>query len=124
MGEQFEFIDSSSTRFQWDVWFGVDLTQTEVGVGRLRYPDENFAREIMNLYTIGQHELEPDGTEIRDEFGRPVQTYNYADVTSNARVWTGFVNAPRRGNTEELFRAAKSGFAPLRIDIDMYVLPL
>ena len=75
---------------------------------------------MIQLYTIGLHELELDGSETRDEFGRLVQTYTNVDIMTNARIWTGFVYTTRRGNTEELFRAAKSRFEPLRIDIDRY----
>jgi uncharacterized protein (DUF1800 family) len=45
MGEQFNFVLSSSMRYQ-----GV-LMNTTI------YPDENFAREIMQLYTVGLHEI-------------------------------------------------------------------
>ena len=74
----------------------------------------------MQLFTIGLHQLEFDGSETRDEFGRMIQTYTNEDIMTNARIWTGFVYTARRGNTEELFRSAKSRFEPLRIDIDRY----
>ena len=115
MAEQFNFVDSASTRFHWDVWW-----DKETGVGRLVFPDENFAREIMQLFTIGLKEIDLDGSETRDEFGRTIQTYTNEDIMTNARIWTGFVYTARRGNTEELFRASKSRFEPLRIDIDRY----
>lgn len=55
-----------------------------------RLPDENYAREIMQLFTIGLHELNPDGTEKRGADGRPIETYGQADVTNLARVFTGW----------------------------------
>jgi uncharacterized protein (DUF1800 family) len=57
-------------------------------IGRL--PDENYAREVMQLFTIGLYQLNPDGTEKRGADGRPVETYDQADVTNLARVFTGY----------------------------------
>lgn len=55
-----------------------------------RLPDENYAREVMQLFTIGLYQLNPDGTEKRGADGRPVETYGQADVTNLARVFTGY----------------------------------
>ncbi|MEF7612935.1 DUF1800 family protein [Aquincola sp. MAHUQ-54] len=55
-----------------------------------RVPDENFARELMQLFTIGLHELNIDGTPRRDAAGRPIETYGNADVSALARVFTGW----------------------------------
>jgi uncharacterized protein (DUF1800 family) len=55
-----------------------------------RLPDENYAREVMQLFTIGLHELNPDGTEKRGADRRPIETYGQADVTNLARVFTGW----------------------------------
>ncbi|WP_056273521.1 MULTISPECIES: DUF1800 family protein [unclassified Roseateles] len=55
-----------------------------------RMPDENFAREVMQLFTIGLHELNIDGTPKRDGFGNPVETYTNADVLALAKVFTGW----------------------------------
>ncbi len=53
------------------------------------YPDENFAREIMQLFSIGLWELNPDGTRILTN-GQPMATYDNSDITELARVFTGF----------------------------------
>ena len=55
-----------------------------------RLPDENYAREVMQLFTIGLYELNPDGSPKRGEGGRPIETYGQADVTNLARVFTGY----------------------------------
>ncbi|HEY1084117.1 MAG TPA: DUF1800 family protein, partial [Prosthecobacter sp.] len=55
-----------------------------------RYPDENYAREIMQLFTIGLWQLNPDGTQKLDEEGHPIATYTNAEITQLARVMTGF----------------------------------
>ena len=54
-----------------------------------RYPDENYAREIMQLFTIGLWELNPDGTQKLDGNGEPIPTYDNDDITSLAKVFTG-----------------------------------
>ena len=53
------------------------------------YPDENFAREIMQLFTIGLWELNPDGSRKQNSQGQPIPTYSNADITELARVFTG-----------------------------------
>jgi uncharacterized protein (DUF1800 family) len=53
------------------------------------YPDENFAREIMQLFSIGLWELNPNGTRQLDGVGQPIPTYNNGDITELARVFTG-----------------------------------
>ncbi len=55
-----------------------------------RYPDENYAREIMQLFSIGLFELNPDGTRKQDENGDDIPTYDNDDITNFARVFTGF----------------------------------
>ena len=52
-------------------------------------PDENYAREIMQLFTIGLDELNPDGTPRLDGRGRSIPTYDNDDVVGLARVFTG-----------------------------------
>ena len=79
-----------------------------------------FYSIYFQLFTIGMHELNSDGTEARDEFNRPIQTYDNYDIMTNARVLTGFVYTARRGNTEELFRSNKSRMSPMRITIDAH----
>ncbi len=54
-----------------------------------QYPDENYAREVMQLFTIGLWELGPDGEQKRDANNNPIPTYDNADVEELARVFTG-----------------------------------
>lgn len=55
-----------------------------------RSANENFAREIMQLFTIGTVELKADGTPILDAGGTPVPTYTQADIKALARIFTGW----------------------------------
>ncbi|RUP28569.1 MAG: DUF1800 family protein, partial [Curvibacter sp.] len=53
-------------------------------------PDENYARELMQLFTIGLVQLNPDGTAKTRADGTALETYTQADVTGLARVFTGW----------------------------------
>lgn len=65
-----------------------------------RVPDENYAREVMQLFTIGLVELQPDGTPRLDANGRARDSYTQDTVTNLARVFTGWrLDAPRPGET-------------------------
>ena len=53
-------------------------------------PDENYARELMQLFSIGLVELNLDGTEKLDNSGQPIPTYNQAIIEGFAHVYTGW----------------------------------
>jgi uncharacterized protein (DUF1800 family) len=53
-------------------------------------PDENYAREVMQLFTIGLYQLNDDGTQKLDGNGNPIPTYSNNDVMGLAKVFTGF----------------------------------
>lgn len=53
-------------------------------------PDENFAREVMQLFSIGLYQLNSDGSLQLDAGGQPVPTYGDADVKGLAKVFTGW----------------------------------
>jgi uncharacterized protein (DUF1800 family) len=55
-----------------------------------RDPDENYAREVMQLLTIGLNQLNPDGTPQLDGTGNPIPTYGLNDVVGMAKIFTGF----------------------------------
>jgi uncharacterized protein (DUF1800 family) len=77
-----------------------------------RMPDENFAREIMQLFTIGLHELNNDGTPKLDATGQPIETYTSADVMALAKVFTGYSWAfPDTQLDESTFRWADPDYS-------------
>lgn len=53
------------------------------------HPDENFAREVMQLFTIGLFELEENGQRKKDAFGNDIPTYDNTDIKEFAKVFTG-----------------------------------
>lgn len=65
-------------------------------------PDENYAREVMQLFSIGLIERHPDYFIKLDENGLPIQTYTQTDITELSRVFTGWglgVQAVGEGET-------------------------
>jgi uncharacterized protein (DUF1800 family) len=55
-----------------------------------RVPDQNYAREVMQLFSIGLYQLNPDGTLVLDGSGQPIETYGPNDIVGLSRVFTGF----------------------------------
>lgn len=55
-----------------------------------RNPDENYAREVMQLMTIGVVQLNQDGTPKTDNQGRPLPSYTTDDIAGLAKVFTGY----------------------------------
>jgi len=53
------------------------------------HPDENYAREIMQLFSIGLFELNQDGTRKLTEQGKPIPTYDNKDIKEFAKIFTG-----------------------------------
>lgn len=54
-----------------------------------RVPDENYARELLQLFTIGLVELNLDGTPVVNPDGTQVEIYDNGDITELAKVFTG-----------------------------------
>ena len=59
-------------------------------------PDENYARELMQLFSIGLVQLNIDGTPVLDAQNQPIPTYDQAVIEGFAHVFTGwhFAGAP------------------------------
>lgn len=61
--------------------------------GRFGQPDENYAREILQLFSIGLVELNLDGTPKLDQNGNEVETYTPDTIQNLARIFTGWIYA-------------------------------
>ena len=75
------------------------------------FPDENFAREIMQLFTIGLWQLNPDGSRKLDASGNFIPTYSNRDITELARVFTGLAF----GNNENFLLYPRDFTVPMRM---------
>lgn len=67
----------------------------DAGGGLTVSPDENYAREIMQLFSIGLVLRHPDGSLILGADGLPISTYDQNDISEMARVMTGFTHGAR-----------------------------
>jgi uncharacterized protein (DUF1800 family) len=65
-------------------------------------PNENFARELLQLFTVGVFKLNMDGTIQKDGAGRPVPTYDADTIKGFSRVFTGWTYPVRPGNTPQV----------------------
>mmetsp|Transcript_20151 Transcript_20151/g.41987 ORF Transcript_20151/g.41987 Transcript_20151/m.41987 type:complete len:2123 (-) Transcript_20151:67-6435(-) len=81
------------------------------------FPDENYARELMQLFTIGLFKLNVDGTHALTSEGHSIQSYDNDDIMAFSRVWTGFIREDKRGNIETSSGDnSANSVDPLRID--------
>lgn len=69
-----------------------------------RQPDENYAREVMQLFTIGLYELNADGSNRLDAKGQPIDTYDQSTITNMARVYTGWDFDPTSATATNLLQ--------------------
>lgn len=70
-----------------------------------RLPDENYAREVMQLFSIGLFSLNSDGTVKTDANGKAIESYTQDTVSQLARCFTGWnLNAPRGETGPEFVR--------------------
>lgn len=85
-------------------WLGNQKEDPATG----RNPDENYAREVMQLMTIGLYQLNLDGSVRTDSLGRPLPTYTADDISGLAKVFTGYsYYSPNPSNAT--FRAGRNG---------------
>jgi uncharacterized protein (DUF1800 family) len=76
--------------------------------------NENYPRELMQLFTIGLNELNPDGTLQLDGSGNPIPTYTEAQVQAFARAYTGWTYATSTGGSPTKFpNGTPNYFAPM-----------
>jgi uncharacterized protein (DUF1800 family) len=75
------------------------------------FPDENYAREVQQLFSIGLWELNQDGTQRLGTNGLPIPTYDNSHITEFARVFTGLSFGPTN--------AISFLFAPMNFEVPM-----
>ncbi len=72
-------------------------------------PNENYAREVLQLFSIGLYELQPDGSQKLDASGQPIPTFDQNTIEGFASLFTGWSYPPLPG-------ATPSFFAPVNFD--------
>jgi uncharacterized protein (DUF1800 family) len=85
-----------------------------------RSPDENYAREVMQLFTIGLYQLNIDGTLKLDAFGKPIETYDNTDIQGLAKVFTGWNTATGTDPTGDLVPAAYRQGLPMTLNASLH----
>ena len=78
-----------------------------------RFPDENYAREIMQLFTIGLYELKLDGRSKKTLQGQLIPTYDNETIKSFARIFTGLTHPPSVDNNYNTFRSGNDWTLPM-----------
>lgn len=64
-------------------------------------PNENYARELLQLFTIGLYKLNQDGTQQLDSSGQPIPTYDQTTVEGFAKLFTGWTYPAMSGATSK-----------------------
>lgn len=78
---------------------GNDKEDPETG----QKPNENYAREILQLFSVGLYKLHPDGTLQLSETGLPIDTYDQETIKGFAQVFTGWTFAGQDRSEEWRF---------------------
>ncbi|MFO1317136.1 MAG: DUF1800 family protein [Burkholderiales bacterium] len=78
-----------------------------------RVPNENYAREIMQLFSVGLYELNADGSLLLDASNQPIQTYDQTDIAEFARVFTGYTYASATNQTSATGKQGRYYGAPM-----------
>ena len=66
-------------------------------------PNENYAREVLQLFTIGLYQLNPDGTPMLDKNGDLIPTYGQDEIDGFGQLFTGWTYPPQPGKTAHFF---------------------
>ncbi len=75
-----------------------------------RSPNENFAREVLQLFSIGVSQLNLDGTLKRDASGQPIPTYDQKVIEGFAKVFTGWHHGGNNTAEAQSFFSAKEAW--------------
>ena len=62
------------------------------------HPNQNYGREVLQLFSVGLNELNPDGSLQLGADGQPVPTYGQSTVDGFSQVFTGWYYAPAAGS--------------------------
>jgi uncharacterized protein (DUF1800 family) len=83
------------------------------------HPDENYAREVMQLFTIGLYQLNPDGTRKLLN-GQTMPTYDQHDIEEMAKVFTGLSDDNEQFESEAAFSSFHARTSPMVVFEDQH----
>lgn len=92
-----------------------------------RVPDENFAREVMQLFSIGLYQLNLDGSnkyKSNDNAKQPIETYGASDIAGLAKVFTGLSYDCPVWPSNSCFWNGSDNTASPTFYADRYLLPM
>jgi uncharacterized protein (DUF1800 family) len=86
-----------------------------------QHANENYARELMQLFCLGLNQLNPDGTPVLDASGNPIPTYTQDDVMALGRAFTGWTYPVTPGKSSQTHNAEYYGgnMVPVESNHDM-----
>lgn len=89
-------------------------------------PNENYAREVAQLFSIGLFMLNQDGTLQRDAQLNPIPTYSQDEINALTRVFTGWrlcnspgVNCPNMNNASQMAASSVNYIDPMVVNVDL-----
>jgi uncharacterized protein (DUF1800 family) len=116
-GNYRELLEAVTRHPMMGIYLSALRNQKTVGA---RVPDENYAREVMQLFTIGLRQLNPDGSDTTTP---PTATYTNDDIKGLAKVFTGWCWAgPDTSNNR--FNASATATNPAYVDPNRDWLPM
>lgn len=95
------------------------LNNPKTDIANNIHPDENYAREIMQLFSIGLNKLNIDGSLQLDASNNPIPTYDNDDVKELAKVFTG-LGVGARLDTNNTYFGQGIYIADLTVPMQMY----
>ncbi len=82
-----------------------------------RIPNENYAREVLQLFSIGLYRLWPDGSLMLNSKGEPIPTYGQSEVIGFSHAFSGWgyhYTGPINSTSDNISTAATNWLAPMR----------
>jgi uncharacterized protein (DUF1800 family) len=86
--------------------------------GLTAQPNENYAREILQLFSIGTFLLNQDGTRQLDSSGNPIPTYDQKTVEEFSRAFTGWILSPALPGPPSVGGTVPNYRDPMRVRLD------
>lgn len=99
-------------------------TYLDMAISTKNNPNENYAREIMQLFSIGLFMLNPDGTLQLDGSNNPIPTYDQTGVNNLTKVLTGWslCNSTNPANCPNFLTGTNNYIDPLRLNVNNHDL--